>query len=228
MLGENSTAKGYLEMAMHADANDSVTLFKYALFYQQTNKLQSCEEHFLRSLELNPYDERCLKSYGVFLLNGGHSEEAEKFFQLARRHIQMKSVVDEEIYENCRRNPMSATLSSSSSTPTTGEFSAKYLLITDYRGAWSTKLGTPKTKSEFRLTQNWRWMNEWTVDKHRTDVDSDGFEYATDWNSHSWYSQPSASCKVSRRRWKRTRKNTEYLQVDTTNVGVRILYDLRI
>ena len=89
-------------MAIEADSTDSITLLKYAIFLEKIDE-NMAEEYYLKSLENNPYDETTLRSYADFLLKRGDNDQAEKFYELARRQTKVSSVREEEIWENRRR-----------------------------------------------------------------------------------------------------------------------------
>lgn len=137
------------------------------------------EQYYLKSLEFDPNNIPSLMRYADFLVGDGKKEDAEKFYELARRHADMiQSVKEEEIFENERRNPYGKIYSKSN------------LLPTDGRGPWSSKKGTPKKGKEIKLSQNWEWADEWIIDKNRQ-VDEDGWEYAYSWRSSEWYDHPT-------------------------------------
>lgn len=119
--------------------------------------------------------------YADFLVKDGKKDDAEKFYEIARRYSDIiQSVKDEEIFENERRNKFGNVYSKSN------------LLPTDGRGPWSTKKGTPKKEKEIKLPPNWEWIDEWTIDKDK-EVDEEGWEYANSWRSTEWFKGPQVN-----------------------------------
>eukprot|EP01114_Cavostelium_apophysatum_P011844 TRINITY_DN2636_c0_g1_i2.p1 TRINITY_DN2636_c0_g1~~TRINITY_DN2636_c0_g1_i2.p1 ORF type:complete len:1423 (+),score=460.75 TRINITY_DN2636_c0_g1_i2:227-4495(+) len=193
LLGNHDQAeRNYLE-AIQADQTDSISLFKYAEFLDKFDE-RSAEEYYLKALENDPSDEMCLRSYADFLRKNGNLDEADKFYELARRQSKASSIKEEEVFENRRRAVLGT------------DYTAANLLPSDHRGAWSTKEGMPKTKNDVKLPSNWEWTEEWIVDTTRPGVDENGWEYSLSWNS-TWVAVPGTLTYVSRRRWKRVRRS---------------------
>jgi len=194
VLQDTNSAKRYYKEAIDADPSDAVTHFRYAVFLEEIGEVDQAEEHFLKSLECDPNNHHTLFQYADFLFRRGKVEESEKFYELARRHSTMTSVVEEEIYENERKST------------TSNDFSKEYMLISDYRGPWSTRRGTPLRKEDIRLPSNWEWVGDWSVDKSKRPCDPEGWQYALSWRS-DWVPYRFNGAMVRRRRWKRSRKN---------------------
>jgi hypothetical protein len=185
------------------------------------------DQYFLKSLEVNPADKKCLRLYAEFLVRRGHKEEAAQFVELARTYSTASSIKEETIFENERRAMFSK------------EYSKANLLLTDTRGPWSNKKDTPKKMEDGKhdivlywylaflveLTPGWEWVDNWKIDTSRLTVDSEGWEYAFNW-SGDWYNKPSTLAYVRRRRWKRTRqyKMADEIHEQATNEQMQSFY----
>lgn len=106
--------------------------------------------------------------YADFLVMDGKKDDAEKFYELARRLADMaESTKEEEIFENERR-PEYAPANQLKA------FAKANLLPTDGRGPWSSKKGTPKKGKDVKLPPNWEWIDEWIVDLN-PEADEEGW-----------------------------------------------------
>lgn len=111
--------------------------------------------------------------------------------------IEDGTVVTEELFENQR-------------SLVVGDYSPRYLIpLADKCGPWSDMKGQPKNKEDFTLpSSDWQWISDWRVDTERSGVDSDGWEYAINWNLQ-WSAVRGAATYVRRRKWIRDRKYTD-------------------
>jgi len=74
-------ANTYYLRAIDADPADANTLFKYAVFLEESmKKLSEAEEYYLRTLEADVRHDHCMQRYGHFLEAQGYPDEAEDFF----------------------------------------------------------------------------------------------------------------------------------------------------
>ncbi|KAJ3100790.1 hypothetical protein HDU96_010226 [Phlyctochytrium bullatum] len=107
----------------------------------------------------------------------------------------------EVVFENQR----SALFSSS-------RFSAEYLAKTDVPPWMYARNGSEIQLGDVSLPGEWFWLSDWKVDLRYPNVNSEGWQYARDFNApeSSWASTPKGSTIVSgwvrRRRWIRVRK----------------------
>jgi len=70
----------YYLRAVDCDPDDSTTLYDYAMFTTKCGRATDrSEEYFLRSLEANPFNLRCLESYGTFLKEKMKLEIGDQF-----------------------------------------------------------------------------------------------------------------------------------------------------
>ena len=74
-------ANSYYKRAIDADPSDANTLFKYAVFLEESmDKLNEAEEYYLRTLEADVRHDHCMQRYGHFLEAQGQPDDAENFF----------------------------------------------------------------------------------------------------------------------------------------------------
>lgn len=81
LVGDMINANSYYKRAIDADPSDANTLFKYAVFLEESmDKLNEAEEYYLRTLEADVRHDHCMQRYGHFLEAQGHPDDAENFF----------------------------------------------------------------------------------------------------------------------------------------------------
>jgi len=81
IIGDTTLANEYYRRAISADHKDANTLFKYAVFLEESMKdKKGAEEFYLRALEHNPRHDHCLQRYGDFLESLGNFDGAEEFY----------------------------------------------------------------------------------------------------------------------------------------------------
>jgi hypothetical protein len=124
------------------------------------------------------------------------------------------------------------------------KYSASNLLRSDTRGPWSLPDGTPTTKDEVRLPSApmsssasiisnttsskssrspWFWVTDWQIDMTHPLVDSQGWQYAKNFDDieRNWYPSPPSNNGnwVRRRRWVRVMKRV----IDVSKEGESVL-----
>lgn len=89
--GNLKLAKQKLERALKQEPDLALAHWSYALLLQHMGSHEVAEEHFLKSIELDPQDSKARNNYGRLLCSEGRLEEA---FQ------QFKAAVENPLYEN--------------------------------------------------------------------------------------------------------------------------------
>ncbi|CAI2184165.1 13535_t:CDS:2 [Funneliformis geosporum] len=113
------------------------------------------------------------------------------------------------------------------------KYSANNLLKSDSRGPWSLPNGKPSSKDEFQLPlgsfisnattsksqTSWFWVTDWQVDMSHPQVDSQGWQYAKNFeeSDKNWCSEQRSNSGswVRRKRWVRIMKRI----MDLTEFG---------
>ncbi|CAB4389334.1 unnamed protein product [Rhizophagus irregularis] len=122
------------------------------------------------------------------------------------------------------------------------KYSSNNLLKSDFRGPWSLPDGRPTTKDEVKLPvaaisssastisnatasksrNSWFWVTDWQIDMTHPRVDSQGWQYAKNFeeNEKNWYTSPltNSGSWVRRRRWVRVMKRVVDVSKDGGNV----------
>ena len=97
LLGDMKTADEYYIRAINSDPSDVNTIFKYAVFLEENQRMKKAEEYYLRTLEISPNHDHCLQRYGHFLESQNNPDEAEKFFIRASEIRQRLHIINRPI-----------------------------------------------------------------------------------------------------------------------------------
>ncbi len=78
--GRYDVALNKLQKALDADANFAAAHSMLGVLYNRMGKMGEAEEHYRRSVELDPQDSLALNNYGQFLCQKGETAEGIKMF----------------------------------------------------------------------------------------------------------------------------------------------------